>query len=178
MTNGEAEKKKDYRRAVLLQILFLTMSLLTADTLRLFDIEAKGFLFDAVFHVLGGIYLVALCDMLRNYTDSKALVRVSFGLLGVAFLILVGVNLVFSPSHHAASLWRMVAHGLLALIQIEVIAFAPAAFSDDHLDSFATLLLDLFTPTAKARLDFAHSNLRAPQLHYLSVEGSQFLLST
>ena len=124
MTNGEAEKKKDYRRAVLLQILFLTMSLLTADTLRLFDIEAKGFLFDAVFHVLGGIYLVALCDMLRNYTDSQALVRVSFGLLGVAFLILVGVNLVFSPSHHAASLWRMVAHGLLALIQIEVIAFA------------------------------------------------------
>ena len=124
MTNGEAEKKKDYRRAVLLQILFLTASLLAADTLRLFHIEAGGFLFDTVFHGLAGIYLVALCDMLRNYTDSKLVVSVSFGLLGVAFLILVAVNLIFSPSLDAAGLWRMVAHGILALIQLEVIAFA------------------------------------------------------
>lgn len=120
----EAEKKKDYRRAVLIQIVFLVLALLADDLLRLLGLADRGFLFDGLFHLVGGIYLIALCDMLRNYTRSRWLIRLSFALLAVAFLLLVAVNLVFSFSPERTRLFQMVAHGLLALMQVEVIVFA------------------------------------------------------
>jgi len=120
----EAEKKKDYRNAVIIQITFLLLALLADEGLRLVGFTGRGLLFDGLFHLVGGIYLLALCDMLRNYTRSKALVRISFGLLVVAFVIMVGVNLIVRPDFSARSLPLLIAHSIFALVQIEVIIFA------------------------------------------------------
>ena len=62
--------------------------------------------------------------MLRNYTRSKVLVRLSYGLLGCAFLTMILVNLFFGPDLTHRPILRLVAHGILAAVQIEVIAFA------------------------------------------------------
>lgn len=120
----EAEKKKDYRNAVLIQITFLCMALLADEGLRLLGFGARGVVFDALFHVVGGVYLLALCDMLRNYTRSVFIVRASFVLLALAFLTMISVNLIFSPSLATRTTLRLLAHGTLALVQIVVIAFA------------------------------------------------------
>lgn len=120
----EAEKKKDYRRAVLIQIIFLAFSLMADECLRLVGFPDRSVFFDAIFHVLGAIYLLALCDMLRNYTRSRWIVRVSFFVLIVAFLIMVTVNLILGPSFSHRPTLLMLGHGMLSLVQIEVIAFA------------------------------------------------------
>jgi hypothetical protein len=122
--NDDAEKKKDYRRAVMIQIVFLVLVLLADEILRLVGIGLRGLVFDGVFHLVGAVYLVALCDMLRNYTRSVWIVRGSFFCLAFAFVILVGVNLLFAPSPGTRNTLLLVAHGTLALVQIEVIAFA------------------------------------------------------
>jgi hypothetical protein len=121
---NEAEKKKDYRNAVFIQIAFLSLALLADDGLRLVGFGGRGVLFDSIFHVVGGIYLLALCDMLRNYTKAVWPVRISFALLAVAFSIMVGVNLIFEADYQTRTMLRMLAHSILALVQIEVIGFA------------------------------------------------------
>lgn len=120
----EAEKKKDYRRAVVVQIAFLALVLLADEGLKLFGFGSRGVLFDGMFHVLGAVYLVLLCDMLRNYTRAKWLVRGCFVALAVAFTIMVCVNLIFTLDPVPRDRLRLVAHGLLALVQIIVIVFA------------------------------------------------------
>ncbi|MFA5506598.1 MAG: hypothetical protein WC423_14275 [Vulcanimicrobiota bacterium] len=122
--NDEAEKKKDYRRAVMVQILFLALILLADEGLKLVGIGLRGFVFDALFHAVGAWYLVLLCDMLRNYTRARWLVRGGFVALGIAFLILVCVNLLFVFSNPVRDQLRLVAYGMLALVQLVVIAFA------------------------------------------------------
>lgn len=119
-----AEKKKDYRRAVVVQILFLCLVLLADEALKLVGLGERGVLFDGTFHLVGAVYLVLLCDMLRNFTRSVWLVRGSFVLLALAFLVMVCVNLLFDfPPGTRANL-RLFAHGTLAIVQLEVIAFA------------------------------------------------------
>lgn len=120
----EAEKKKDYRRAVVVQIAFLALVLLADEGLKLFGIGSRGVLFDGMFHILGAVYLVLLCDMLRNYTRARWLVRGCFVALFVAFSIMVCVNLIFELAPAPRNRLRLVAHGLLALVQIVVIVFA------------------------------------------------------
>jgi hypothetical protein len=122
--SDEAEKKKDYRRAVVIQIVFLVLVLLADEGLRIVGVGSRGVLFDGVFHMVGAVYLIALCDMLRNYTRSVWIVRGSFFLLAVAFSIMVGVNLLFDAAPGPRATLRLIAHGTLALVQIEVILFA------------------------------------------------------
>ena len=122
--DDQAEKKKDYRRAVLIQIVFLALALLADDGLRLLGLSARGLWFDGLFHLVGAIYLGALCDMLRNYTRSVWLVRASYFFLALAFVLLVAVNLVFNFTGETRTSLQLIAHALLALVQIEVIAFA------------------------------------------------------
>ena len=122
--NDDAEKKKDYRRAVMIQIIFLVLVLLADEVLRLMGVGLRGVVFDGVFHLVGAVYLIALCDMLRNYTRSTWLVRGSFVLLAFAFAMMVCVNLLFDPTPGSQKTMLLIAHGTLALVQIEVIAFA------------------------------------------------------
>jgi hypothetical protein len=124
MVDDEGEKKRDYRRAVYIQIAFLAMALLADEALRLMGVTTRGFAFDGLFHLIGGVYLLALCDMLRNYTRSAWLVRLCFLLFGIAFVLLVVANLVLSPTFTWRRELLLVAHGLLAIVQLGVIAFA------------------------------------------------------
>ena len=133
--DDEAEKKKDYRRAVLIQIIFLALALLADDGLRLLGVNSRGLWFDALFHLVAAIYLVALCDMLRNYTRSVWLVRATYLILGLAFALLVTINILFSFSPETRNSIQLVAHFILAAVQIEVIAFA---------------IIDLFRSTHRA----------------------------
>lgn len=122
--NDDAEKKKDYRRAVMIQILFLVLVLLADESLKLVGVAIRGVVFDGIFHLVGAAYLIALCDMLRNYTRSVWVVRGSFVLLAFAFTIMVSINLFFDPGLEARDTLRLIAHGTLALVQLEVIGFA------------------------------------------------------
>lgn len=122
--NNDAEKKKDYRNAVVIQIVFLALALLADESLKLVGFQERSVLFDSMFHIVGAIYLVALCDMLRNYTRLAWVVKASYAALAVAFTIMVCVNLLFTPPPKILTALRLIAHGTLAVVQIEVIAFA------------------------------------------------------
>jgi len=122
--DDEGEKKRDYRRAVSIQIVFLVAALLADDLLRIVGVQGRGVVFDGLFHLIGAVYLVAPCDMLRNYTRSLWLVRASFVVIAIAFILLVVGNMVISPTHALRRLLLIAGHGLLALVQMEVIGFA------------------------------------------------------
>ena len=120
----EKEKKKDYRNTVAIQIVVLSFALVADDGLRLLGSESRGFLFDGSFHLLGGIYLLALCDMIRNYTSSRWVIRGSYGLIASAFSLMVAVHLLFNFSQTGRQVLLLIAYTLLALVQFEVIGFA------------------------------------------------------
>ena len=120
----EKEKKKDYKNTVAIQIVVLAFALIADDGLRLLGSESRGFLFDGSFHLLGGLYLLALCDMIRNYTSSRWIIRGSYGLLGSAFCLMVAVHLLFDFSQGIRQALLLIAYGLLAVVQFEVIGFA------------------------------------------------------
>lgn len=120
----ETEKKKDYRNTVAVQIVVLAFALLADDGLRLLGMETRGVFFNGTFHALGGIYLLALCDMIRNYTNSRWVIRGSYLLLGLAFSLLVCIHILFEVHAQTRQVVLLLAYGLLAIVQFEVIAFA------------------------------------------------------
>ncbi|MBX9851580.1 MAG: hypothetical protein K2X86_07450 [Cytophagaceae bacterium] len=93
---GEAlskEKRKDFRNVVILQFLIISAALMLDDILTLMGIQESYVFRDIFFLLLGGLYVLILWDMLRNFTQNKALIISMFILImGTYILALVTVN--------------------------------------------------------------------------------------
>ena len=61
-----AEKKKDYRNTVLVQLLLLLSALVLEDGLKLVGISCPIWLFDLWILLVAAVYLFSLWDMLRK----------------------------------------------------------------------------------------------------------------
>jgi hypothetical protein len=138
MTNGflkklrgaalDAEKKKDFRNVVILQFLIIGSALLLNDILRMSGMgEEASFIFrDIFFLALGGLYVLILWDMLKNFTENKILIVALFVfIMGTYVLALVTVNpiwKIFDEEQQRPYLFFI--HFVLFTVEATVIVFA------------------------------------------------------
>jgi hypothetical protein len=120
------EKQRDYRNVVLVQIIIIVFGLTLTEFLSGGSKTNMAKPIITVFSVFGVTYAFLLWDMLKNFTESKALIR-------IYFIVLIGITvmgtLVEFPYYTILEvsnrqLYLLVIHGLLFPIEITVISFA------------------------------------------------------
>jgi hypothetical protein len=121
------EKKKDFRTVVILQCLIIGSALLLKDILELAGIEESYVFRDILFLLLGGVYVLVLWDMIRNFTQNKTIINSLFFLIvGSYLLALVTVNPIWSlfESDMEKRPYLFFIHFVLFSVEATVIVFA------------------------------------------------------
>ncbi len=120
------EKQRDYRNIVIVQVVIIVFGLTLTEFLSGGSRTAMAKPIITIFSVFGVTYAFLLWDLLKNFTQSKFLIR-------LYFLILLGITvmgaLVEFPYYTILEvpnrqLYLLTIHGLLFPIEITVISFA------------------------------------------------------
>jgi asparagine N-glycosylation enzyme membrane subunit Stt3 len=122
----QKEKAKDYRNIVLIQVIIVVLGLTLYEPLLLDSQSATSKIIITVFSGFGAIYAFLLWDLLRNFTDNKALI-VSI-LLVLSGIVITGILVEF-PYYQIIAVsdrqtYLLILHGLLFPIEVTVIGFA------------------------------------------------------
>lgn len=102
---NQAEKIKDYRNIVILQTAIISSALLLREIFDMAGMEPhlSSVIRDVLFLLFGGIYVLVLWDLLRNFTKKTALVTVLFMvIMGSYVLALFTVNPLYEFFHTEA----------------------------------------------------------------------------
>ena len=122
----QLEKAKDYRNVVIIQILIIVFGLTLSGPLLEDSRSGTSKAIITIFSLFGTVYTYLLCDLLRNFTKNKTLLRVLFTLLiftiGIGLLSEFPYYKVLDIENRQALL--LTVHGLLFPIEVIVIAFA------------------------------------------------------
>jgi hypothetical protein len=92
---NQAEKIKDYRNIVILQTLIISSALLLREIFAMSGMEShlSNVVRDVLFLLFGGVYVLVLWDLLRNFTKRTELVTALFMIImGSYVLALFTVN--------------------------------------------------------------------------------------
>ena len=122
----QLEKAKDYRNVVIIQILIIVFGLTLSGPLLEDSRSETSKAIITIFSFFGTVYTYLLCDLLRNFTKNKTLLRVLFTLL----ILTIGVGLLSEfPYYKVLDIENrqallLTVHGLLFPIEVTVIAFA------------------------------------------------------
>lgn len=138
---GEAlrnEKQKDFRNVVILQCCILFSALLLKPILEVLGFHDTHLFRDTIFLIFGGIYVLVLWDLLRNFTQSRWLVNGLFVIImGSYALALFTVNpfiQFFDQEQQRPYLFFI--HSVLFTIELTVIHFVIIdMFSGEKLSS-------------------------------------------
>lgn len=126
VANPEAEKQKDYRNVVILQVVIIVVGLVFSS---LVDFSKNDFLAKSaitLFSFFGAVYAFLLWDLLKNFTRKKWLV-------GLVFFVLLIITVVGTlgefPFYRFIDIpdrrtYLFGIHGLLFPIEITIIGFA------------------------------------------------------
>jgi hypothetical protein len=122
----QREKLKDYRNIVLIQAIIVVLGLTLSEPLIEDSKSEVSKLIITVFSFFGATYAFLLWDLLRNFTDSRALIIVILGVL--AGIVITG-TLVEFPYYQLIHItdrqtYLLIIHSLLFPIEITVISFA------------------------------------------------------
>jgi hypothetical protein len=122
----QKEKAKDYRNVVVIQILLVVLGLLLYEPLLEDPTSDISKLIITIFSSFGAIYAFLLWDLLRNFTDNKALI---ITILLVLFIIVCAGILVEFPYYQIIHVtdrqtYLFLLHGCLFPIEMTVIGFA------------------------------------------------------
>ncbi len=118
------EKWRDFRKTVLLQLAILFSYLLVEDLFRLFAWPIPPGPLRLLFFALSGAYLLALWDMLRNFTLKRWVIRSVLAILVVAFPALFVIDVLLSSDIRQLVGLRLGCHLGLFLVQAVVAGFA------------------------------------------------------
>jgi Kef-type K+ transport system membrane component KefB len=77
----QREKLKDYRNIVLVQIIIVVFGLVLSEPLIEDSKSEVSKLIISIFSFFGAIYAFLLWDLLRNFTDSRALIVIILAVL-------------------------------------------------------------------------------------------------
>jgi hypothetical protein len=127
------EKKRDFRNVVILQISIIVAALLLKDAFEMAGVENSYVIRDCIFLLLGGVYVLVMWDMLRNFTQNKVIIYALFIIMiGTYILTLFIVNPIFPlyDTEKEQQPYLFFIHMVLFIIEITVMYFG---------------ILDLFT---------------------------------
>src|SRR6478736_4622006 len=102
---NQAEKIKDYRNIVILQTAIIASALLLKEIFSMagMDTHLSSVIRDVLFLLFGGIYVLILWDLLRNFTKKTSLVTILFLIImGSYVLALFTVNPFYQFFHTEA----------------------------------------------------------------------------
>jgi hypothetical protein len=122
----QQEKQRDYQKVVVLQIFLITVCLTLSDFIINKSHTPTGKLVTTIFSFLGAVYAFSLWDLLRDFTQNKALIRtILFILIGI---VILGTMVEF-PYYHILEvndkqLYLLIIHSLVFPIEVIVIGFA------------------------------------------------------
>lgn len=132
----EEEKQKDFRNVVFTQIAVIISSLLFKEFLNLFEVEHGAKIGEFVFLLIGGLYLMLLWDMLRNFTQSMLVINSTlYTLLASYAATLVAANPfyhILDPEHERIAL--LIIHIALFSVEVTVIYFTLVEIFKDSVD--------------------------------------------
>jgi hypothetical protein len=122
----QQEKTKDYRNVVLIQVTIVVLGVVLAEPLLADTKSEVSKAIISVFSFFGALYAFLLWDLLRNFTDSRALIS---GILAVLTGIVITGILVEFPYYQVLQVtdrqtYLLIIHGLLFPIEVTVISFA------------------------------------------------------
>jgi hypothetical protein len=122
----QQEKQKDYRNVVILQVLIITLGLLSYGPLLEDSTSSTSKFLITLFSGFGVIYAFLLWDLLRNFTANRILIvtilAVLVGISIFGILIEFPYYKILEVENRQASL--LLIHGLLFPVEITVIGYA------------------------------------------------------
>ncbi|MBS1976871.1 MAG: hypothetical protein JST46_05845 [Bacteroidetes bacterium] len=122
----QKEKAKDYRNVVVIQVLIVVFGLILAEPVLEDSRSEVSKLIITIFSGFGALYAFLLLDMLRNFTENKALISVIFIVL--VTIVLTGILAEFPYYQiievHNRQAYLFTLHGFLFPIELTVIGFA------------------------------------------------------
>jgi hypothetical protein len=121
------EKKRDFRNVVILQISIIISAILLKDAFEMLGITNSYIIRDCIFLLLGGVYVLVMWDMLRNFTQNKFIISALFIIIiGSYILALVIVNPIFPlySTEKEQQPYLFFIHMVLFTIEITVMYFA------------------------------------------------------
>jgi len=121
-----AEKRKDYRNVVVLQIIIVTFGLTLSEFVFDGAKTPAAKLVITIFLSFAGLYAYLLWDLLRNFTKNKLVLRIFLLLLaGSIGTGMLGEFPYYEIIHFPdRQLYLFAVHGLLFPLEVTVIAFA------------------------------------------------------
>jgi hypothetical protein len=119
------EKTKDYRNTVVMQILIVVLGLTLTEPVISEPTSSLSKLIITIFLFFSATYLFLLADMLRNFTDNRALILSIYAALIVLF---IAGSLVEFPYYQVLDVDRRTfligLHSLFFPIEVTIIGFA------------------------------------------------------
>jgi len=128
ITHTEKEKRKDYRNIVFIQVIIIVLGLVLSTFTDFDNPGARDKLVITIFSSFGAVYAFLLWDLLKNFTKSRALIKLFLALL--VFITILGLLGEF-PYYKILDIenrrmYLLLIHGLLFPIEVTVIGFAIA----------------------------------------------------
>lgn len=122
----QREKAKDYRNVVLIQMIIVVFGLILSEPLLENPKSELSKFIISVFSGFAALYAFLLWDLLRNFTNNRALITII--LLSLGAIVIVGILVEF-PYYQIVKVsnrqaYLLVLHGVLFPIEVTVIAFA------------------------------------------------------
>jgi hypothetical protein len=122
----QKEKAKDYRNIVVIQMIIIVAGLTLTEPLLQDSQSSVSKLITTIFSAFAAIYAFLLWDLLRNFTNSKALIITIFITLSIVVIIgLLGEFPYYQVIHvQNRQIYLLMLHGILFPIEVTVIIFA------------------------------------------------------
>lgn len=126
ISHNEKEKSKDYRNVVIIQMLIVISGLVLSSFIDFANPSGKDKLIITLFSGFGVVYSFLLWDLLKDLTESRALVRIV--LVSLVFIAILGFLGEF-PYYKILDIkdrraYLLLIHGLLFPIEVIIIGFA------------------------------------------------------
>lgn len=132
----QAERSKDFRNVVKVQVAIVLTVLLLRDLLETLGIPFADIITQTVFLCLGGFYLLMLWDMLRNFTRRKEIIYTALGILLASYTAtLIAANPFFHLlDAESERKTLLVIHIALFTVEVTMIYFTIMEIFKDNLD--------------------------------------------
>ena len=137
LNHSDKEKRKDYRNVVTIQVCIVILGLLLSSFANFENPGPKDKLIITIFSGFGAVYTFLLWDLLKDFTNSRLLVRIILFIL--IFITILGLLGEF-PYYTFLEIqdrqgYLLLLHGLLFPIEVIIIGFAIRdLFSGDKFD--------------------------------------------
>lgn len=135
------EKRKDFKNVVAMQVIVILIVLVFEEFLKELNIPNGNMISELIFLTAGGLYLMFLWDMLRNFTQKPIIINTTLIILICSYIAtLIAANPLFHLlPQHPERIALLIIHIALFTVEATVIYFTLIEIFKDSVDMDAKL---------------------------------------